>query len=176
MPELIANLRKVMHMSCTACAPIFAVVDPTTEDTFFVNSQLLARRLNEESSSEDKLFSTSRMNSILESTTLIFLDEPPVELRSLPEPLYPQLAYLHEKLPWLSTGLLSIPSLPEVISLPSGNSSPHVQVPLAGILLNYPIAYVPPSQPTSQDNHSYLNGHALDVFDIRLQSSQTGDS
>ncbi|KAG9077458.1 hypothetical protein FS749_010647, partial [Ceratobasidium sp. UAMH 11750] len=145
-----------------------------TEDTFFVNSRLLARRLDESSSQGDP----QSIRSVLESTTLILLDEPPTEVQSLPESLYSLLAYLRENLALPSTQPLHMPmsGLPKVILLPSANSSPHVQVPLAGILLDYPVAYLPPAQPVSQDNHPHLSGHALEVFDICLQSSQTGDS
>ncbi|KAG9077520.1 hypothetical protein FS749_010581 [Ceratobasidium sp. UAMH 11750] len=145
-----------------------------TEDTFFVNSRLLARRLSEGSSQGDPL----SIRSVSQRTTLILLDEPPTEVQSLPESLDSLLVYLRENLALSATEPLhtSMSSLPKVILLPSANSSPHVQVPLAGILLDYPVAYLPPAQPASQDNHPYLSGHALDVFDICLQFSQTGDS
>ncbi|KAG8699037.1 hypothetical protein FRC09_006872, partial [Ceratobasidium sp. 395] len=100
-----------------------------TEDTFFVNSWLLARKLSEESTSDDEILVTNRMNSILERTTLILLDEPPKELQALPESLRSLLAYLREKLPLSPKEFLhqSTPSLPEVILLPSAESNPHVQ-------------------------------------------------
>ncbi|QRV76803.1 hypothetical protein RhiJN_04818 [Ceratobasidium sp. AG-Ba] len=171
---LIANLRK----NCTACAPIFAVVDPTTEDTFFVNAQLLARKLSNRSTNEDRKSLVNRSGLILENVTFVLLDEPPQALESPPEPLEPILERLYVELclSSLESSHTSTASLPELVLLPSDNLNPHVQVPLAGILLDYPIAYVPMPKPRSHDTPSYLNRHALYAFDICLRPLRTGDA
>jgi hypothetical protein len=147
-----------------------------------VNFRLLARKLHEgdfdDFGSSSSSSSTLSPTNMLHNTTFILLDEPLRELERLPEPLWSLLSYLYSSLFSLSTETLGQPptSLPELVLLPSGNIGPHVQVPLAGVLLGYPTAYVPVSHTTSQDNEAYLSGHALDVFELGLRSSQTGDT
>lgn len=170
----------LLRQTCTACTPIFALVDPTSDDVFFVNSELLALKLSEEATSSDiSSFRTFSPTTILKDTTLVLLDERLRTLESLPEPLLSLLLHLHSIL--LSptqegTPQQRAPSLPYLVSLPSSDLRPSVQVPLAGILLDYSVAYVPLPQLTPEHNEAYLGGEALDVYEFRLQSSKTGES
>jgi hypothetical protein len=116
--------------------------------------------------------------SMLNNVTLIALDKPLRVLGSLPEQLRSLLSYLRANLPVSSRETGSdkrVSDLPAVLVLPSSNLGPCVQVPLAGILLDYPFAYVPLPRMEPQSNETFLCGEALDVFEIWLRSSETGE-
>lgn len=115
----------------------------------------------------------------LENVTFIALDTPLRVLESLPELLPPLLSYLRAKLPVTSRETRSdkrVSDLPAVLVLPSSNLGPCVQVPLAGILLDYSFAYVPCPRVEPENNETFLCGEALDVFEVWLKSSETGES
>lgn len=173
----------LLGQSCTACAPIFALVDPTSEDVFFVNSTLLSLKLSKEAACHSisvspnyRIFSPT---TVLKNTTLVLLDERLRTLESLPESLLTLLLHLHSALsppPGEETPEQRALSLPHLVPIPSSELGPSVQVPLAGILLDYSVAYVPLSQVVPQYNEAYLSGEALDVFEFCLRSTKTRES
>ncbi|QRW19620.1 hypothetical protein RhiXN_01026 [Rhizoctonia solani] len=115
----------------------------------------------------------------VEDVTLISLDKPPQVLESLPEPLVLLLSYIRDHLTEPSGETRPdkrVSDVPSVLVLPSSNLSPYVQVPLAGILLDYSFVYVPLPREESQENEAFLSGEALDVFEVSLKSSETTES
>ncbi|KAH7344400.1 hypothetical protein B0J17DRAFT_180 [Rhizoctonia solani] len=179
LPHLIDNLRK---KGCIGCAHTFAIFDSVGEDVFFVNSGMLSHKLGGSSPYDSDSVSDRRplyCGSIkLENVKFVSLDKPPRVLESLPEPLVSLLSYLRVHLagpPGETCSNKRVSDVPPVLVLPSSNLSPYVQIPLAGILLDYSFAYVPPLRVEPQENEAFLSGEALDVFEISLRSSETAE-
>ncbi|CAE6488014.1 unnamed protein product [Rhizoctonia solani] len=180
LPQLIDNLRKD---ECIGCAHTFAIFDSVDGDVFFVNSTMLSHKLNGSSPCDSDPVSDCRSlysaSIKLEDVTFISLDKPLRVLESLPEPLVSMLSYLRAHLAGAPRETCSdkrVSDVPSTLVLPSSNLSPYVQIPLAGILLDYSFAYVPPPRAEPQDNEVFLSGEALDVFEISLRSSETAES
>ncbi|KDN46043.1 hypothetical protein RSAG8_04550, partial [Rhizoctonia solani AG-8 WAC10335] len=179
LPHLIDNLRK---KGCTGCAHTLAIFDSVGGDVFFVNSTMLSHKLDGSSPYDSDSVSDCQplcsASIKLENVTFISLDKPPRALESLPEPLVSLLSYLRVHLagpPGETCSNKRVSDVPSVLVLPSSNLSPYVQIPLAGILLDYPFAYIPPFRAEPQDNEAFLSGETLDVFEISLRSSETAE-
>ena len=122
---------------------------------------------------QSSIFPTSMLGDV----RFVRLDKPPRVLESIPQPLLSLLAFLKSNLSAKANHHdfdERVSELPALLVLPSSNLGPGMLVPLAGILLDYPFAYVPPDP--KEGNETYLSGEALDVFEIQLRSFETGES
>jgi len=103
-----------------------------------------------------------------ESTWTNFLEiRSPPFFRNIPGNVVAALTWIHDTC-CLNT-VDSAQSPPEVVILPF--DSAETLVPLAGALLEYPVAFVPPNPLTET---CYFAGEALDFFEVTLRSLTFG--
>ncbi|TFK40811.1 hypothetical protein BDQ12DRAFT_468320 [Crucibulum laeve] len=151
-PGVYSNLLEALRQTC---GPVFLTVfhlyEPSSEQSFFVNRSLLPRRLASILSEPSTSISDSESDAI--SFVLLSKDGSPSQLLSSPASLPPIVKFL---------AALS-PSLAPSISLPPYMTQ-ETAVPLAALLLDYPIAYVP----CSPEQANFLSNVPLDVYECRL--------
>lgn len=114
-----------------------------------------------------RLFSSLSPERSTDRWTRFLLLSSPLKLVPPPTPVLDILRWLHSQLSHSSnsSGLsdLEDQSNKSVLVLPSSDiPSAEVLISLAGVLLEYPIAYVLPSSTTG----SHLSGEELDFFDV----------
>lgn len=124
----------------------------SAEQTFFLNADVFLRAYSDGDASPPELSRPPATNYIdwSASSGATLVSRPP-SVTSCLDHIYHSLVDIESR----------DDTLPEVISLPDHDAS--VLVPLAGLLLEYPIAYIPLSLSTP-----FLAGEELDFFDVSL--------
>jgi len=95
-------------------------------------------------------------------TNFLEIRSPPF-FRNTPRNVAAALTWIHDTC--CLNAIDSAQSLPEVVILPF--DSAELLVPLAGALLEYPVAFVPPDSSTET---CYFAGETLDFFEVTLRS------
>ncbi|KAI0729626.1 hypothetical protein C8Q72DRAFT_304915 [Fomitopsis betulina] len=152
--ELLVTLRQV----ATVFQDVIVLHEPTSDQLFFVNSHLLERRCAQILSSDNHDAEPWPMFlHLLEEPTLVGF---PIQLAGLLR----ELCARGEKHAGLPRPTILTVSHPLDIS---------VSVPLAAVLLEYPVAYVP----LDADQTAFLTGVGLNVYECVLTFSQVpGDT
>ncbi|KAF7768051.1 hypothetical protein Agabi119p4_7294 [Agaricus bisporus var. burnettii] len=150
--KLLNNLRTMSdHFK-----DIIHVYDPDSNQSFFINKPLFLVKVKD-------LFDNENISCY---PVFIYLPDnaEPRKLRTVPTPLTEVLRYLLKN---LTTNQDSIPEVS--LRLPP-NLSMVTSIPLAAVLLDYPIAYVP----ESESQTSFLSGTPLVVYRCRLVGKSQG--
>ncbi|KAF5382562.1 hypothetical protein D9615_002869 [Tricholomella constricta] len=135
--QLISSLR----LTCPEFGAVAHVYEPASDQSFIVNIPLLCRRTQEDQSYTDGI------SFVLLGKDVLF------SLRSGPPP------ELTDALLSLVEDATTQPSLPPSISI-SSSLPRETAVPLAAVLLEYPVAYVPTSL-----EHPFLSNVPLDIYE-----------
>ncbi|KAF8964404.1 hypothetical protein BDZ97DRAFT_1816376 [Flammula alnicola] len=133
-------------------APVVHVFEPSSEQSFFVNARLLASRIKALVSGSSTYSTNPRGSPVF-----LHLQSP---IKPLEEPPNRLLQVLKSLLPLTATP----DPLPLSFSLPD-DITIETAVPLAAVLLDYPIAYVP-----SPSYNNVLSGLPLDFYECVLIS------
>jgi hypothetical protein len=97
-------------------------------------------------------------------TNFLEIQSPPF-FRNRPESVVVALNWIHDTCRLDLNVTDSSQSLPETVILPF--DSVETLVPLAGVLLEYPVAFVPPDWTKAA---AYFSGETMDFFDVTLRS------
>ncbi|KIK52074.1 hypothetical protein GYMLUDRAFT_265601 [Collybiopsis luxurians FD-317 M1] len=128
------------------------VYEPASEQSFLINVPLLSQRYPAHAFVDSSCWPFSYPIFVSTEGSSNVLPEPPEALSTLLQDLTNQLLNPSE---WKVTS---------TIELPQGLSASST-VPLAALLLEYPVAYCPPATVTSP----FLSSEMLDVYDVCLE-------
>ncbi|KAL0961112.1 hypothetical protein HGRIS_006089 [Hohenbuehelia grisea] len=141
--------------------------DESAEQVFFVNTPLLRQRAC--------LLGITR--SLCDNSVhFLRLADTPILLPDVPDELRALVSVLIAQLPETSTdhSNTAAVALPLALALPSVACTPQTLVPLAGIILEYPLAYVPADNPSpGTSTQTFLAGEPVDVYRCLLKATGT---
>ncbi|KAF7422547.1 hypothetical protein PC9H_010703 [Pleurotus ostreatus] len=170
-PSTYASLLHSLRQIHPIFDSLLIIHESSSDQTFFVHARLAHGRLKRVVGTVARPNTPYPSHSVVEESSFVEVTfvspgpEPPAKC-AMPGDLRQILEYITSELDARISGDLY--NSQSVIQLPV--SHPSTMIPLAAILLEYPVAYVPPPEPAS---FTFLSGIGLDVYEVVLASSSS---